>query len=219
MGKVHVVARGDHASSIAARNGYATLDPVWDAKGNDSLRSSRRDPHQLVPGDRVVVPTAKITPVKRATGATHTFRVTVERLKLRLKVLDLLGRPVASESIRLVLNGEEQELTTDADGVVVVPVPRDCHGGRIEFFGRTHQLEIGALSPIAGEMGISDRLANLGYWYGAADDDPAAQQLAIELFQNEHDMMPSGVVDEAVQKARRASRARRRTHQAAHHRE
>jgi len=201
MGKVHVVARGEHASSIAARYGYATLEPVWNDKANDALRASRKDPHQLVPGDHLAVPPPKTTPVQRATGAVHTFHVKVERLKLRLKVLNLLGQPAALEPIRLVLSGVEQELATDADGVVVVPVQRLCHGGRIEFFGRTYQLEIGTLPPITDEVGLSERLANLGYWYGSADDDPAARQLAVELFQNDNDMTPSGIVDEAVQKA------------------
>ena len=201
MGRVHAVERGEHASSIAARYGYSTLEPVWSDKGNDSLRASRKDPHQLVPGDQVAVPPAKTNPVQRATGAIHTFQVKVEHLKLRLKVLDLLGSPAAYEPIRLVLSGVEQELATDADGVLVVPVKRDCPDGYIELFGRTYQLEIGALPPIVDEVGLSERLANLGYWYGSDEADPAARTLAIELFQNEHDMVPTGVVDGALANA------------------
>lgn len=200
MGKIHTVEQGEHLSAIAARHGLSHYEQVWDDSENAELKAKRADPHQLVPGDRLSIPSAQPVKYRRQTGAIHTFVVKVEKLKLRCKVLDLAGAPLAGVAARLSAGTTLEEVSTDRDGVTDVRIQRESREGALELEGVRCELEIGALAPVDTPTGRAARLKNLGYWYGADDDlsDPEMLELAVELFQNDHELEPTGVMSDEI---------------------
>lgn len=199
MAQIHVVSAGEHASSIAARYGFPDFETIWAIDANTRLRELRKDPHQLVEGDQVVIPGQQRVAYKRVTGSTHEFRVKVEKLKLRLKLCNTKQEPLPNTPCKLSLGRGIEELMTDGDGMLEVPVPRDCDTGTIEVDERQYRLRVGALEPITTYQGQVARLMNLGFWYGDDDDreDPEALALAIELFQAEQGLNATGEADMA----------------------
>jgi hypothetical protein len=185
---------GEHLSAVAYKHGFANFETLWNAPDNGALRASREDPHQLLNGDNVVIAPKRPKTFDRATSARHTFTVHVEKLKLRLEVLDATGKSIAGVSGTLVVDGTETDVTTDGDGVLAVDVPRNAKTSTLELDGGRYTLAIGALSPISEPAGQAGRLMNLGYWYGADDelDDLEALELAVELFQNDRGLTPTG---------------------------
>ena len=53
---VHTVEQGEHLSSIAAKYGFQKVATIWDHPDNAGLKSKRKNPHILLPGDKVVIP-------------------------------------------------------------------------------------------------------------------------------------------------------------------
>lgn len=198
-GEKYVLSKGEHISSVAAANGFGHYDLIWDLPANAKLREQRTDPHQLLPGDALVIPErAPIKIHKRATGAVHSFAVNVEKLKLRVKLLDFNGKALSGETVTLTAGGRT-EVSADADGVVTSRIPRDCTHGELELGGESFELAVGELGPIADAESQAARLLNLGFWYGDDDElhDPAALALATELFQREQGLEVTGELDDA----------------------
>jgi hypothetical protein len=194
---IHTVEEGEHLSAIASKERFFDFATVWNAPGNAGLRQVRDDPHQLLPGDDVVIPAKHPKDFVRATGQSHPFTAHVEKLKLRLVLRDITGQPMAGRAGKLIVDGAEQQITTDGDGLFEAPVPRGCQKGRVDIDGYTFDLAIGALAPFSERRGQADRLMNLGYWRGSSDDpyDLDARTLAIELFQDDKDLAPTGEAD------------------------
>jgi hypothetical protein len=195
--KVHKIEAGEHISAIAARHSFMSFVPLWNASENAHLRAVREDPHQLLPGDEVVIPEKKPVEYPRPTDALYEFVVYVEKLQVRLKLVDLGGKPLAGVACKLASGGATEEATTDGDGIVAVPIPRDCTTGTLSAGKASYELAVGSLAPISDPSGQAARLMNLGYWYGDDDrwDDPDTLKLAIQLFQGDHDLEITGKAD------------------------
>jgi hypothetical protein len=195
---IHKVEQGEHLSAIAAQYGFKSFIPIWNADENAHLRAVRNDPHQLLPGDEVVIPEKRpMQPFKRQTGASYTFKVYREKLNVRLKVVDLAGKPMAGVSAKLTAGDDAKDLKTNSDGVLESPVPGKCTSGTLSIGDASYDLGIGALDPTSEPSGQAGRLMNLGYWYGDDDDldDPDALRLAIQLFQSKNGLDVTGVAD------------------------
>ncbi len=197
--QVHAVSEGEHLSAIAVRYDFSDSNTIWRAPANEELRTARPDPHQLVEGDLVAIPEKQVTAYDVATGRRHKFVIRLERLKVRLRILDWSGKPIVGASGTITIGSESRGVTTDGEGVLVTDVPRDCTRGTIEIGGYSYELTIGGLAPASEIRGQVARLTNLGYWRGFDGDlsDPADLRLAIALFQNEHGLDPTGDADEA----------------------
>ena len=186
---VHVVDEGDHVSSIAELYGFENFETIWNAPENDALRARRDNPSTLLPGDEVLVPDKWAPEMKRPSAATHRFTIHVQKLVLRLRVLDWFGSPVANEKGKLTVEGRTLDVTSDGDGVVETLIARDACQGRIELGDHAFDLAIGALHPADEDSGIAQRLGNLGYPTGDEDDDSVDRdervRFAIELFQSD----------------------------------
>jgi hypothetical protein len=196
---VHEVADGEHLSAIAEPQ-FGNFETVWNAPENRSLREARDDPHQLLPGDEVVLPKKRPKRHVKAAGDAYTFTVHVEKLKLRLKVFDLWGRPIAGKSGELVVDGKTKvAVSTDGDGLLTADVAHDCRTATLTIEKHELCLDIGALAPFSERSGQAQRLSNLGHWMGDASDpyDPDSCVLAIELFQRSKKKKenPTGVAD------------------------
>jgi len=124
---LHTVAPGECMSRLAHRFGLAGYDALWSHPKNASLRSARKSPHVLRPGDQVAVPKPRVGELSRPPEST--VRITVKRPRVRFMAVlqDHSGLPfkgrayVLSTSPRLP-EGRIQG-TTDAQGKVEQELP------------------------------------------------------------------------------------------------
>jgi hypothetical protein len=198
MGRVHTVQDGEHLSAIATQYGFRSFIPIWNAPENARLRSVREDPHQLLPGDEIVVPEKQpAKPFVRKPGSSYTFVVYVEKLELRLRLLQLDGTAATSATGDLTVGGVTAPLAPDGEGIVKIRVPSDCTSATLRLGDSEYQLALGELAPVSERSGIAARLTNLGYWHGDDGDttDTEAFDLAVELFRAHHGLDVSNRVD------------------------
>ena len=60
-----------------------------------------------------------------------------------------------------------------------------------------HRIQLGHLDPIDTIEGIQGRLLNLGYYEGSLDGiEGPVLELAVVMFQADHDLTPSGIIDD-----------------------
>src|SRR5690349_14513715 len=129
----HVVGRGEHLSKIAADYGFRTHLEIWDHAENSELKSKRKTPNILLPGDHLFVPDRELREETRATDARHSFTVKKERLTLKLQVKDLSNQPVANSPCALDVDGTTYNLTTDGEGRIEQEIPRNAQNGRLRM--------------------------------------------------------------------------------------
>jgi N-acetylmuramoyl-L-alanine amidase len=179
---------------------------IWDAAENADLRSKRKDPHQLLPGDKVFIPEVKPRTYTLATGQRHRLQVPRDKLMLRLQVLDIFGKPLASASGTLRVGERELPVTSAADGTIEVKdIPQQAREATLEIGGYTFELRIGDLDPADCPTGESARLDNLALWWADTDDpeDPEGQAFALDLFQQGRQEAPGSQDATVEQRLRR----------------
>lgn len=205
-GAWHDVAQGESVESVAAATGHAT-QTIWEAPENASLRDRRKDPHVLLPGDRLFVPPLRPKTFQVKTGAAPRFTVARPPSRLRLE-LRRDGKPRANEPFVLVVDGREARGTTDGDGRVDQPIPAGAAKATLtvgEGEDRaTYELALRALDPVTEPTGIQARLANLGYDAGPADGAVGPRtRAAVAAFQRDEGLEATGEADAATQDALR----------------
>lgn len=170
---IYTVQFGDYLVKIAKQHGIANWRTIWDHPNNAELRQLRKSPDILLAGDKLFVPVAAIKHVGLATGQQHTLQVTAPKPRLRLRVLDVNGMPVANQLCFLTVDAATMA-RTDADGRVEVPLAPDHPVEGQLFFPDlklTYHLMIGGLDPLETDPGKKQRLNNLGYFAGVHDHD------------------------------------------------
>lgn len=204
MPRVHVVKQGECLSEIARRYGFGDPLAVYQASENEALRKKRPDPNVLHPGDEVVIPDPKKKDVTLATSQVHKIVVKLPRRRLRIKLQDSAGEPLANMPYKLVVGAFTVEARTDGDGLLDQEIPSGEAEGRLLYGRSEHRLQIGALNPLAdtdddGVTGVQARLSNLGYDPGAVDGvlGPRTAE-AIEAFQRAHQLEATGKIDDQL---------------------
>jgi N-acetylmuramoyl-L-alanine amidase len=180
----HEVQQGDCLSSIAAQYGIS-WERIWNFGENADLKSRRKDPNVLFPGDVVVVPDVRAKTESGATGMRHSF-VTPRKptnVKIRLTIDD---EPRAGLAYELIAGGLTLKGSTDGDGYLKAEIPPDVSQGRLIVGTKEpreiYELAFGTLDPIETDEGIEERLRSLGYnTDGALSDAIAAFQAACKL--------------------------------------
>jgi len=204
MPRTHVVVQGECLNSIARRYGFADYRTIYNDPGNKVLRKKRPSPDLLCPGDEIVIPDRKTKTVACATGVDHQFVVTLPRRKLRIVLQDVSGEALAHMPYRLTLGQLEIEGKTDGNGLLEKDIPAGARKVTLHMGSMTQELLVGHLDPVkevqdGGVSGAQARLHNLGYAPGPADGVCRPRTTtAIEAFQRDHKLEPTGKIDDAL---------------------
>ena len=209
MSRIHVVEQGEHLSSIARLNGFHSFHPIWDHPNNAALKRTR-DPHVLLPGDKLFIPDLIPKTERRPTGSRHIFAAKTTRIFLRLRVLDVNGKPLKSIPCDAFVSAGVQvsdSVPTDAKGILDDPKPLDptVRTGQVLAHvppapplppkkgdpppppGREtllkFDLRIGDLNPAFKLSGQQARLNNMGYFAGYTLRDLDQFLWAVEEFE------------------------------------
>ena len=201
----HTVKQGDTMISIAAENGYPSWEAIWMDPGNAALRQKGRDPQVLAEGDSIVLPEKKTRVVHLSTDKKHVFVIPTIKAVVRLALKDNDGRPCANKRYQLDVAGKLKTGSTDASGVVELPVdPKKAEGTlKVSLDDAdpertlTWNVKLGNLDPIEKLAGVKARLTNLGFLCGALDENLNDETKdAIRNFQIVHRLPVSGEADE-----------------------
>ncbi len=201
-GTWHTVGQGESVESVAVRAGHR-WETLWEHPSNAPLRSARRSPHVLMPGDRVYVPPLEKKALDADTTRRHRFRCENVPSRLRLRFL-LGGEPRANAAYVLTVDGVRSEGSTDGDGRVDVPVHPLAARAVLEFTDpqrsharRVFDLNLRHLDPSAEASGARSRLRHNGY---DVRNDARARD-ALRSFQERNGLPPTGELDAATQDA------------------
>ena len=170
---MYTVKPGDYLVKIARDHGIANWRTIWDHPNNAELRQQRKSPDILLAGDAVYAPLVAVKQVGLATGQQHNLKVTAPRPRLRVRVLDVDGKPVAEQACFLLVD-TPLPMKTDADGRIDAPLAPDHPvEGELVFpdLELRYHLMIGGLDPEDTPSGEKHRLNNLGYYAGVHDGD------------------------------------------------
>jgi hypothetical protein len=197
---IHVVEQGEHLSSIAEKYGFLDFQTIWNDAENAALRDKRKNPHVLMPGDKVFIPDMKLKNEARSTGAKHTFKIKPDQLKLKVLIEDVDGEPIEDEVVGVLIEGTASREKLPG-GLLEKDIKRTDHTGKIELRDDQIPMAIGDLDPVSEESGQLARLLNLGYYRRSLEPvDEDERQSAIEEFQCDQEIRPvTGVCDAKTQ--------------------
>jgi len=198
MSRYHVVEQGEQLSGIAARYGFRDFRTIWNDPQNGDLRELRRNPHVLMPGDRVYVPEVRLKKEAADTTQRHLYKVLGPGLVLRILLKNLDDEPVRNTACRLEVEGRAFDLATDEQGFIEQHIAVNAREGRLTVEGEAVPIAIGFLDPVTETSGQKARLNNLGYQAGdpeAADEDERFR-IAVEEFQCDQDLPVNGICGE-----------------------
>lgn len=210
MPTVHVVQENEDLVAIALKHGFRDHLTIYQDDSNAALRALRPNPDILFPGDRVNIPDRETKSEPARTGTRHRFFVrAMPSRRLRLRLVDPFGRPLAGKPFNLVI--DQRLLLTgspaDADGCIDVKIPRDAREGTISVEGFSWRFTLGALNPIkktndSGVSGAQGRLLNLGYDVGKPDGILGPRTAAaLRRFQKDRGLPVTGDLDRATENA------------------
>ena len=201
MPNIHIVSSGDCIASIAESAGLF-WETIWLDGANAEIRQTRKDPNQLVPGDKVSIPDMREKHESVPTDSTHRFVRRGVPSKLRLRLLQE-GEPVANQPFRADIDGAMSRGTTDADGVLEIEIPGTALRGTLyvgpEADLLVYKLDLGQLEPVSTIKGVKQRLKNMGFDVGVLDDEVSEEfKLALMQFQAEQNLESDGSLNDAT---------------------
>jgi hypothetical protein len=188
----YTVKQGDYVSKVARQFGFSDYRTVWDHGQNSELKTKRKNPNVLLPGDQLFIPDRELRQEARPTDQRHKFEVHAKpQLQLRLVLEDQFEKPIADANCVLVLEGETRKVTTDGEGRLEEILPPLVHDALLiiqdpqtAFNGLQIPVKVGDMDPVDEISGQEDRLNNLGYFAGSkGDPDDPRFRSAVEEFQ------------------------------------
>lgn len=197
----YIVKQGDCLSSIAAEHGFF-WESLWDLPENGELKSVRKDPYILLPGDRVFIPPLRPKEETRPTDQVHTFKVKGVPERLHLIITDEEDQPLANRPYTLDIDDKQRlEGETDGSGAIetfIMPNARSGHlivGQGDEM--REYHLGLGHIDPIEEISGVQGRLFNLGFYDGPVDGKLSGHtSMAVLRFQERYNLEATGKTDD-----------------------
>ena len=214
MPEDYEVQSGDCMSSIAFDHGFF-WKTLWNLSENSALKTLRKDPNVLMPGDSVHIPDLTIKQEPRPTDQRHNFLLKGIPEILNMRLLDPYHQPRANLDYTITIDGKTEKGTTDGDGRLKISIPPGAMSGKLVVPGlkdkdgkpvpgqpvtQTMNLQLGNLNPVTEVSGIKARLINLGFYKGPIDDtlDDTTTR-AIRAFQRRKGLTVSGIADAGTQ--------------------
>ena len=156
----YVVKQGDHVDKLAFAYGF-DADAVWNDGKNAELKSKRKSPSELFPGDVLQFPRAKKDGQPIPKGTSNAYTVTVPKKKLTLTLKDERVQNAKYEVRGL---GAPLEGST-SNGAFEIDVPVFVREIVIAFddVPLLYNVRIGDLDPISEASGVRQRLEHLGF--------------------------------------------------------
>lgn len=205
-GFVHTAGQGDSTTRIAFRNGFF-WKTVWEHSENSELKSLRKDPNILLPGDTVFVPELRKGQESAATEKRHRYRRKGVPEYLNVQFFDLYGRPFANKPFTLTIDKQQFTGNLDGDGWLRHPISPDAQEGLIKI-GKNGELaemrlNLGHLDPVSEITGVKGRLRNIGYYKGPIDNDTSTEEFAraCRTFRLKEGLAESDEIDDAFRDA------------------
>jgi hypothetical protein len=188
----HTVVQGEHLPGIALRYGFLDWNTVYQHPKNAELRSRRRNPNVLLPGDKIYIPDIQSKRTACSTGRTHVFQL-VGRHCVGIVLKDASGKPYANVKYTVTIGAAVRGGTTDEGGMLYEYVPKATEAAELKLpdLGLGWTLKIGYLDPLHDQeqdapiiTGVKARLRNLGFYAGEVDSnlDEDAKE-AVKRFQ------------------------------------
>jgi N-acetylmuramoyl-L-alanine amidase len=209
----YVVRQGEYLGLLAARMSF-DADEVWQDATNAALRERRGAHDVLCAGDVVYLPDDPPAPQTVRARSSNAYRGRVPRVPVSVR-LTVDGEALTNASCVLEGLHPPATATTDGEGVLRFDAPMSTDEVTAVFreTGASFRILVGHLDPHDTDSGVFDRLVNLGY---AADHDrragdearAGAQASALERFQRDHDLEPTGRLDDATRDALRDAHGR-----------
>ena len=203
MAEIHIVEQGECLSSIGAAY-KMDWHKIWNDSHNADLKSVRKNPNVLFPGDEVFIPDNDLREESCATERVHKFVLKAPSETLRIRLLDEFDRPRKQITYELVIGGHKgvrKQGTTDDNGELQEDISPLATQGRL-FIGNEREevvLCIGSLDPVTEITGIQGRLSNLGYNPGPIDGILGSRtREAISDFQDSYELDVTGEPNDAT---------------------
>lgn len=193
----HVVREGECMSSLAAAKGLFVAQ-IFEHPANAQLSTVRGDPNILLPGDRLTIPKFEIKEVDKPTELRNPFVLLGEEVFLRIKVMDR-DIPLGGQPFILAVGGVTIQSTTLPDGTIETRIPPNATSGILTVGTGADlvqlKLKLGALSPVASNKGVQQRLQNLGFDCGPIDGIVGPRTRgAVRGFQEKSGVAADGVI-------------------------
>lgn len=166
----HRVYQGEWISKLARWYGIPSWHLIWNHPENQELRTKRKTPNILLPGDLVYIPARTPKAVTRSVDRLHKFRVTSGLIPFLLTLYDenKQPRPHVPYGFR-VDQGPFAPGRTDDTGVIREKIPPDAETLFLEVDDQVIEINLGHLDPLEEVTGIQARLSHLGYDPGEID--------------------------------------------------
>ena len=214
MPENYEVQSGDCMSSIAFDHGFF-WETLWNLPENADLKTQRKNPNVLMPGDIVHIPDLTPKDESRPTDQRHKFRLKGIPEILNMKLLDAFHQPRANVDYTITIDGNSQKGTTDADGSLKMSIPPGAMTGKLVVASpgdkdgkpipgqpknQVMNLQLGDLNPVTEVSGVKARLTNLGFYMGPIDENlDDDMKRAIRSFQRRKGLAVTGESDAATQ--------------------
>lgn len=206
MSKSYKARTGDCIGSIAFDHGFFPAT-IWDHPENASLRRERGEGSVLKEGDIVFIPDLERKQVGKPTEAEHVFRRRGIPEILQLRFLDEEENPRCGIEYVFEIDGALRKGKTNGEGFVKEFIPPNSVRARLTLLDaggeEKYTFNLGALQPISENLGVRQRLSNLGYRYADESGEPNSELSlagAVGDFQKDYNLTVTGELDEATRR-------------------
>jgi len=204
MAENYKVNQGDCISSIAFDKGFFP-DTIWNHPNNAELKSRRKNPNVLHPGDVVFVPDKRLKEESEPTNQVHKFRMRNTPAQLRIQIM-VFDKPIANRPFTLTVDGRVVSKPgdlTDSRGFALCPIPPSADKGTLTVIDGddtyVYSLQLGHLNPVDDLLGVKQRLRNMGYYDGPIDQNMTDETVeGLTDFQTDAGLPPNGALDQST---------------------
>ena len=205
--KPYVIQQGDYLAKLAFKLGFDAA-PVWSSTANEALRTLRKSPDVLLPGDILQIPASSAATTSLSPNTSNAYVAQVPLVNVLLVLGDRDGNRFTDEPCEVMgLSGAgapEAPTSTDGSGTLMLRVPVTLREVEVHLPRKnvTMRVMVGDMDPEDERSGIQKRLQNLGFGYFFPGEDPDRQlEAALRAFQSSHGLEPTGAIDDATREA------------------